>query len=121
MKHTQEEYDALIKAMLIHLDVATCDNWKAVKGCMEPFRELKSARIGLLACNNDDYINITERVGIELTDAVKTRLGPSANIDTLDLISAVNSHKFTAGNTNNKVEVITELIANAAPEIEGEL
>ena len=116
MKHTQEEYDALVNSMLIHLDGATCDSWKAVKVCMEPFRETKPARISTYAF---DYANPT-RI-IELTDAVKARLGPTANIDNRDIISAVYSHKFMTGKTDDIVEVITELIAGAAPPIDGEL
>ena len=119
MKHTQEQYKQLVAKLLDYIDAApmlgSAKAYESLKTEAEKFRESKAARIRSHIGNNEVSRSV------ELTAAVKARLGPTANIDNRDIISAVYSHKFMTGKTDDIVEVITELIAGAVPEIDGDL
>ena len=120
MKHTQEQYDALVEIVGESLDNPHIALRDSVERAFKPFRKPKPARVGHLFIEAG-IVNKEHTPAVELTDAVKARLGPTAGVTTVMLNSLIDSHNFQYGNTSLKTTLIRELLAGAVPPIDGDL
>ena len=115
MKHTQEEYDALVEIVGESLDHPELGIRDKVNDAYKPFREPKPARIRSHIGNNEVSRSV------ELTDAVKARLGPTAGVSGSKMEKILTSPTGFTSDITKKINSILKLIAGAAPPIDGEL
>ena len=116
MKYSQSDYDNLVAVVGESLDNPHLALRDQVEKAFEPFREPKPARIRS-HIGNDDVFRF-----VELTDAVKARLGPTAGVNPEYIMNKLlEQQDANQGEYDFICKNIMKLIADAAPEIEGEL
>ena len=128
--NTQEEYDTLLEKLfaweewLIRAfpgENQQSSQSRELKYELDKFRpKPKPARVGEISwftANSKGEMVPTEVV--ELTDAVKERLGPTAGVDRPTLVSKIAIIRHMDKQTGEMADVIMQVIADAAPEVDG--
>ena len=120
MEYSKEDVDRLIEAPLVWFEPASCvqaEASKALQEAIEPFRKPKPARILQYGEGVDGRLS---HAYVQATDAVKARLGPTGGVsfDTIHDIILNGGAQYSARTMAGR---IAKLIADAAPDIDGEL
>ena len=132
MTNTQQEYDELLEKLFAwedwldnhYSEYHQSQQSKELKDELDKFRpKPKPARVGNITVRASDGVmmlkgepfSCLDRL-VEYTEPVKERLGPTAGVNRLNL-SILISEEYAI--TKGKMDEIMQLIADAAPEVEG--